>query len=146
VIPFDLRAIGAGTLVAAVGGLLLGALYFVFLFSMFAARSTPADTVTLDTSDFVGIELLGLLSTLAGGFVAARMARRAPVQHGAIVGAASLAIWLLVDISSPGEATGTWSNVAGYLAEIPAGALGGYLACRAEKRLQPETGAGATRR
>ena len=131
----SLRAVAVGTALAAIGGVVLGALYFTFLFSMFA------DGVALDASDLASIDLLALLSTATGGFVAARMIRRAPIQHGAIVGLATLVIWLLFDITSPGEGSRTWSNVAAYVAEVPAGAFGGYLGMLSNKRVPPAGGA-----
>jgi hypothetical protein len=141
----NLGAVTVGTAIAVIGGVLLGALYFTFLFSMFAARSMPADTVALDASDFASIELLALLSTATGGFVAARIAKLAPIQHGAAIGLATLAAWLLFEMASPGESSRTWSNVVGYVAEVPAGAIGGYLAMRANQPLQPPSDADAMR-
>ncbi len=132
----------AGILIATIGSFLVGLLYFASVFGVHLALGTPPENVALHASEFASLQLLNLIVTCIGGFVAARMARLAHLQHGASVGVASLLAWLVVDVTSPSEGTRMWSDVAAYVAEIPAGALGGYFAARANRPLQPTSGAG----
>jgi hypothetical protein len=133
----------AGTSIAAFGTVLVGMLYFGLAFAVQLRGGTSPDDLVVDASAFV-IEVVTLLLTGAGGFVAARLAKTAHVRHGASVGIASLLVWLVVDVTSAIEEDRTWIDAAGYAAEILAGALGGYLALRANKPLQPARGADAS--
>jgi hypothetical protein len=117
----------AGTSIAAFGTVLVGMLYFGALFAVQLRGNTSPDDFAVDASELV-IEAVTLLLTGTGGFVAARLANTAHVRHGASVGVASLLVWLVIDMTSVIEGDRTWIDVAGYAAEIFAGALGGYLA------------------
>jgi putative membrane protein (TIGR04086 family) len=133
-------AIGAGTAIAVFGTVVLTGMYVIFLFTMFTANASP-ESIDLEASDLASMVLLGAVSTMAGGFVAARLAKRQHLRYGAAVGAVSLGIWLLFNVIDPGEGSGTWSDVATDVLAIPAGALGGYFAARANKPLKPTSGA-----
>ena len=75
--------------------------------------------------------IIGALCTVMGGFVAGRKAGRLEVKHGAFVGVGSLIV-SAVEQSISGEIvlTPEWFRVLSYIAIIPAGALGGYIAGR----------------
>jgi putative membrane protein (TIGR04086 family) len=71
----------------------------------------------------------GLLSTVAGGIVAARIARMAEVRNGAGVGALALVVGLLSQVSPEAELPG-WYLVSAFALVVPAGMLGGFLGRR----------------
>lgn len=65
----------------------------------------------------------GLLVTAFGGYVAARIAKRAPWFHAGVVGVAFIAMrWLAI------EHEPLWFNVTAFALTLPASLLGGYLA------------------
>ena len=74
---------------------------------------------------------IGALCTVVGGFVAGRKAGRLEVKHGAFVGVGSLIVsGLEQSISGEVVFTPEWFRILSYIAIIPAGALGGYMAER----------------
>ena len=127
--PVNVSALVAGTAVAVLGSILLGAVYFGLIFGVNAWRGTTPD---LDAPHFVVLELLlGPSFTVLGGWVAARMRAGAHLAYGAAVGAASAAIWLLIGVMLRIENFWTLMEVLFTLADVPAGIFGGYLAMRA---------------
>ena len=71
--------------------------------------------------------LLGSLGTLIGGFYAAYKAGTLEMKHGALVGIGSILLGLL--LTGGGESqTPEWFIALSFVAAIPAGALGGFLA------------------
>ncbi len=118
-----------GFLVAAVGGTITSALYFLILFT--TRPSVPGQEAgLLTTADLVAVEVLGLLMTALGGFVSGRKANMRHVRHGAAAGAGTLAAWLLLDLAVPSEGIPAWYDAVSITATIPAAALGGYAAAR----------------
>ena len=71
----------------------------------------------------------GLLSTVAGGIVAARIAKTAEVRNGAGVGALALVVGLLSLVGPDAELPG-WFLVSVFALVVPAGMLGGFLGRR----------------
>jgi putative membrane protein (TIGR04086 family) len=81
--------------------------------------------------------------TAVGGFVAARMARTQPIQHGIAVGVGALLVWLLFQWVSTGDALPGWYEMASFVSVVPAGALGGYLAAKRGNLSLPQQTRGA---
>ena len=77
----------------------------------------------------VAFEIAGLLATLVGGFIAARIARAAVLRHGAAVGAVALGIGVLSLVGPAGELP-PWYTGPAFALVVPAGILGGLLARR----------------
>ena len=73
------------------------------------------------------LEVAGLLSTAVGGYVAARIARVAPLRHGAAVAVIALAVALLSRFGASTEVP-AWYSTSAYLLLVPAGAAGAVLA------------------
>ena len=71
----------------------------------------------------------GLLSTAAGGVVAARIAKTAEIRNGAGVGALALVVGLLSLVGPDAELPG-WFLVSIFALVVPAGMLGGFLGRR----------------
>jgi hypothetical protein len=79
-----------GILVDSLGSVALGVLYFLIVFGMQVARGGPPSEEPLGIADLVVIEILGLVLTALGGFVAGRMAKSLQVHHGIAVGVGAL--------------------------------------------------------
>ena len=74
---------------------------------------------------------IGTLCIVLGGFVAGRLAKAFEVKHGAAVGVGSLIVSTLEHAMAESDfPLPEWFVLISYLAAIPAGALGGYLAER----------------
>jgi putative membrane protein (TIGR04086 family) len=117
-----------GVVVDTAGTVCLVALYVLILFGFEAAGEL--DSKSLSTSDLVATEVLGLLPSVLGGFVAARKANRLHVQHGIAVGAGSLIVWLVLEWGLPSEGTPVWYDLLSIGVAVPAAALGGWAAGR----------------
>jgi hypothetical protein len=73
------------------------------------------------------IALAGLLSTAIGGYIAGRIARVAPLRHGAGVGLVALGIGVLSLVGSAAELP-EWYLASTFALVVPAGMLGGLVA------------------
>jgi putative membrane protein (TIGR04086 family) len=111
-----------------IGGSIGAGIVFVVAVVAFGGA---VDDETLSTPQLIVTEILGLLFTATGGFVAAQMARMRHLQHGIAVGVGSLCIGLIMQVVVDGPVVPAWFEMIGYLAIVPAGAAGGYLAARA---------------
>ena len=131
----------AGTLVDTLGSVALGVVYVLLMFGVQIASGLPPAEEALSTADLVVIEILGLLLTALGGFVAGYMARASEVRHGLAVGAGALLVWLLLELITPAEALAAWYDVISLVAVVPAAAFGGYLARRVNVSLRRTIGA-----
>ena len=67
--------------------------------------------------------ILGTLSTIVAGYVAARIAKKEPYLNAGVVGVLSIVMGLIFFGDHP-----LWFNVLGFLSIIPAALLGGHLA------------------
>ena len=67
--------------------------------------------------------ILGTLSTIVAGYVAAQIAKKEPYLNAGVVGVLGIAIGLIFSADYP-----LWFNVLGFLLVIPAALLGGHLA------------------
>src|SRR5688572_8905687 len=99
------RPIVTGILVDSVGSLVLAILYFVVIFGIQIVRgaSIADQALALSGSQLVVTEVLGLLLTAVGGFVAAHLAKIMYVHHGIAVGIGPLLLGLLLEWLSPSE-------------------------------------------
>jgi len=80
--------------------------------------------------------LIGMVFALLGGYVAAWLAQRRPIAHGAAV-AAVLAIGAAISLLSTLGKGAIWSQAAALVLMAPCAVLGGWL------RLRQAAGAGA---
>ncbi|UJF31230.1 hypothetical protein [Paenibacillus hexagrammi] len=76
--------------------------------------------------------VVGMLWSFFGGYVAARVARRAELINAACIGVIGAGIEFDSFISNPGIAT--WYQVIGLLIVIPVSLLGGKMALRKKQR------------
>ena len=73
--------------------------------------------------------LAGLLSTAIGGYIAARIARVAPLRHGAGVGLVALGIGVL-SLVGPAAELPEWYTASTFALIVPAGMLGATICQR----------------
>jgi len=117
-------------LVDTLGSFAVGVVYVLGVFGRQMAAGAPLSEESLSTPQLIVLEILGLLLTAVGGFVAARMARTRHVQHGMAVGGGCLVVWLLLELIGAGDSLPLWYNIVSFVSVVPAGALGGYAAGR----------------
>lgn len=67
--------------------------------------------------------IFGLLSTVLGGYLAARIAKKEPYINSGLLGAVGIAIGLFLAEGLP-----LWFNAASFLLTIPVALLGGHVA------------------
>ena len=79
--------------------------------------------VTLNRNFLLWSLILGTLSTIVAGYVAARIAKREPYLNAGVVGVLGIVMGLLLSKDFP-----LWFNVLGFLLVLPAALLGGHLA------------------
>ena len=79
--------------------------------------------VTLNRNFLLWSLILGTLSTIVAGYVAARIAKREPYLNAGVVGVLGIVIGLIFSGDYP-----LWFNVTGFLLVLPAALLGGHLA------------------
>ena len=106
-----------GILVDSLGSIAVGIVYFVAVIGIQIARGQEVSEQMLDPHVSI-TAILGLLLTVAGGFVAGWLARTDEVRRAIAVGVGSVLIW--------------------FLAVIPAAALGGYVSARMNWRAVPQ--------
>ncbi len=119
----EFKAIFFGFLVDTIGTLVIT----LVLATTLAARGLPEAEIMARMHSFSGLLLMliiGLGSTVLGGYAAGRTAKRAELLNGAAV--AALGIILGLFLRDPGVPR--WYEVISFLTTIPAGMGGGYLA------------------
>ena len=123
----------AGILVDSLGSIAIAIFYVVAVLGVQIARGRDVTEQMLDPH--LGIAaILGLLTCVAGGFVAGRLAKTNEVGHGIAVGIGSVLIWLLLELVFPEDAAESIVETVAFFASIPAAALGGYGAARMNTR------------
>ena len=123
-----LRPILIGVIVDHSGLILFGIVYLALIVAAdLVAGTGPLESGDLWFPDGV-FDAIGLLFTVLGGYIAARMAGGRHLAHGAAVGAASLIVGIAIAIWVPADDPSTWSTALSMAAAVPAGAAGGYLA------------------
>ncbi len=86
-------------------------------------ESEAVTAVTTSANALMGSMLLGTLSTMVGGYIAARIARKAPYMNAGVIGLFGIALGVLSAKDYP-----FWFNLLGFLLVLPAALLGGHLA------------------
>jgi hypothetical protein len=102
----------------------------IFIEVSYAISGEQAQDI-YNSKDFLVYSLIfGLLFTLVGGYVAARLAGRKEVLHSMTVGILSILTGLAcTQIGSSQEIPG-WYNTISYIAAIPAAIFGGFIRAR----------------
>ena len=111
----------------------------LFLMTALASQGLSQDEVVVRMKTLSGQLLtliIGLGCTGLGGYVAGRMALRSEVLHGALVAGAGLVVALLFRESG----LPAWYDIIGFVAMVPAGMGGGYIA-----QLRRKSGDGASK-
>lgn len=83
------------------------------------------DVLTASQAFLVWSALLGTLSTLVGGYIAARFSESLPYMNAFVFGMLGLILGMLTADGLP-----LWFNVVGFVSVVPAALLGGHLAKR----------------
>jgi hypothetical protein len=130
----NIKAVAIGTAVDIAGSFLLSAVAgLISGIQLARAGLSPAEIQTrLSNSSTVGTIALigGLLMTLIGGYLAARIAQVDEVRHGTAVGVVGVILGILFMIVFRSWANPLWYDLAGFLLTIPTAAAGGYLRAR----------------
>src|SRR5688572_13784040 len=127
----------AGILVDSLGSIAVAIVYVGAVLGAQIARGREVTEQMLEPHVSI-TAILGLLLTVAGGFVAGRLAKSDEVRHGIAVGVGSVLIWLLLDWAAPAEGAESIVETLSFFAVIPAAALGGYGAARMNRRTESQ--------
>ncbi len=117
------RAVILGAVVDNAGTVLL----MTVLAALLVKTGISEDEVMMRMKSTNGLILgliVGMCFTVAGGFLAGKIAKRAEVLHGALV--AVIGMVLAAVFHERGDPL--WFDIAGFAAMLPAGMAGGYLA------------------
>ena len=94
------------------------------------AQGVPEDEIGVrlsqDMRTLAWSVALGLVASVGGGFVAARVAKFRELTHGASAGAVGLVLSTISAVVSP-TVLPTWYVITGYGLVVPAAALGGWI-------------------
>ena len=82
--------------------------------------------VTLSNAYLICALISGTITTILGGYMAARIAKKYPYFNAAAFGAVGIAIGIILSSDVP-----LWFDIIGYLSALPAALFGGHLAKRA---------------
>jgi hypothetical protein len=129
----NVQSVILGSAVTFLLDLLVGSgMLFTFARDAFDPTMTEAETTAVlaalaQNPSFLLVGfVLGSTTTIAGGFISARMARRLPYMNAAAVGVVGIVQGLLLmNDSAP-----WWFTALGFLINIPAALVGGHLAKR----------------
>ena len=123
-------AIVAGAAADMVGTLLVSIFISTIAGSSLLSQGVPQDEIgarlAADTRVLGWSVVLGLVASLLGGLVAARIARHRELTHGASAGAVGLVLSTISAVVSP-MVLPTWYVIAGYGLVVPLAALGGLI-------------------
>jgi peptidoglycan/LPS O-acetylase OafA/YrhL len=78
----------------------------------------------------------GFMCVAAGGYVAARVARRLPVQHAAVMGILQSGLTIMAMVSPGGDHASRWVWIVTAVLTVPAALAGGVV----YKRHKPNDG------
>jgi len=120
-----------GFVVDFLGTLVIGSIVTVAFLVPYGLGGEPSDAdVEAATSSALYLSIVsvvGAAATLAGGYTAARWARRRFVAHGVAAGGFSLLLAVPL-MASPDAMEPFWLNASLIVAHVPIAALGGRLA------------------
>jgi hypothetical protein len=130
----------AGVVLDAMGSIVVGTLYVLAILSAQVAQSgQTVEDVAMQ--HLIVLEIIGLLLTATGGFLAGRLAGASHIYHGIAVGIGGLLVWLPFELIGITDGSPAWYELASFLGVVPAGALGGYLSApRVNRPLQLTSG------
>lgn len=116
----------------SIKGILLGILAIVVLDSIAGIAMIPlfAENMSSEAIEALSQEFaplcysvfFGTISTIAGGYIAAKYGGLAPYKNAAVIGVSGLVFGVLSMDSFP-----LWFNVIGFISVIPAALFGAYL-------------------
>ena len=129
----DIKAVILGFLTDTVGTIAISALLATALVSAGIPESSIGERLKSVSGLLLSL-IFGLGCTCIGGYVAARVAKRSEVLHGAMVGGISLILGLLLRESGQP----LWYEIIGFAAIIPAGMAGGRFAAERHKQASEE--------
>ena len=128
--PLNYFAIVAGAAADMFGTIMVSIAIWVLASSRMLAQGVPEAEIGVrfarDTTVLTWSVVLGLVASVAGGLVAARVARYRELMHGASAGGVGLVFSTVSAVLSPVVLPG-WYVVTGYGLVVPAAALGGWL-------------------
>jgi putative membrane protein (TIGR04086 family) len=134
----NIFAITAGAAADMIGTLLTSIFISAVAGRMLLAQGVPEDEIgarmAADMRVLLWSVVLGLAASLVGGLVAARVAQRREVTHGAAAGAVGLVLATFSALVTP-VVLPTWYVVVGYGLVVPVAALGGILGGAWNRRL-----------
>lgn len=113
----------------SIGSVVLGYLLFALSALLFFQLSGQRPHAAASPSIMAASVLVGVIAAFAGGFLAARLAGRKPVVHGAAV-AAILAVGAIVSLVSTLGHGAIWSQVAALALMAPSAVLGAWTCAR----------------
>lgn len=128
----SIKALALGVLTDIGGSLLYGGVLGVVFGIYFAMHDLPENEITIRLQGLgflIPSLLIGLAFVALGGYVAGRIAKAHEVLHGGLVGGLSLLMGLFFWSSTP-----LWYGIAGVLACVPCGMLGGRFATNSQHR------------
>ncbi|WP_428380980.1 hypothetical protein [Nevskia ramosa] len=86
-------------------------------------QAAALDAFSMSAPYLTGAMIIGLLTTVFGGYIAARVAKREPYLNSSLLGVVGVLIGLALGADLP-----VWYNATALLLTIPASLLGGHFA------------------
>jgi len=127
---FDPKAIFIAMLLSLLLGL-IGSNFLVAAFSSELDSSMGPEQVTailLQHTDFLLVSLfLDAITTVIGGYVAARLARAYPYFNALAIGLLGIALGIVLEVLFDSDVPG-WADTIAYIVCVPAALFGGTLA------------------
>lgn len=133
----NIKAIVLGWIVDFAGSFVMGGLIGIVIAASLVSSGVRPEQIAerITESPLMALGLVsGVLMSTLGGWVAASIARRDEVVHGAVTGLLSVAMYWLVIRSLSGAASSAWYDLVATVLAIPCATLGGYLRGRKHMR------------
>ena len=141
----NLFAITAGAAADMFGTMMISIFIGAVASGVLLSRGVPEDEIGTrlagDAQVLTWGVVLGLLASVVGGLVAARIARYRELMHAACAGGVGLVLSTISAVLSP-VVLPTWYVITGYGLVVPAAAVGGWIAMRWNARTPTEPGTG----
>ena len=131
--PLSKTAIAIGLAVDLVGTIAIAMSVFFVAAIVVAAKRQNVEGVMddwfQDTTVLVTLMLIGVLGTVAGGFVTGKVAGRDHIRHAVWMGAILTVFAAILELlPDDGQPEPLWITAAGYVLTLPAAVVGGALA------------------
>jgi len=120
-----MRGISIKGIVIAIAAVLVVDIVAGIALTIALSKGQPEAALVVSTPFLLGSLIFGTLSTVLGGYIAARVAKAHHYINSAILGGLGLLVGLLAAGEYP-----LWFNAAGFFSVLPAALLGGQLAKR----------------